>query len=263
MRKRFLSLAVVAFSFLASAMAQNLKGFAYGDVAAPSGGEWESPTELALNKEQPKGWFFTFADEESARKVLPEFSEYYMSLDGTWSFNWVGNPWERPEDFYKPDYDVSSWDKVEVPMNWNVYGLQKDGSQKYGTPIYVNQDRAAGAGAAEDQGVRPGDQPLRRVDGPRHRRAVLPGGPAHGEGRPRRAAAVRGHGPVPGAARLLLRPAALCPGAEAAQRGAEGHRCAARADGHAGRLGRTALRNRAVGSLCEMFSGRYSLCNDH
>ena len=139
MRKRFLSLAVVAFSFLASAMAQNLKGFAYGDVAAPSGGEWESPTELALNKEQPKGWFFTFADEESARKVLPEFSEYYMSLDGTWSFNWVGNPWERPEDFYKPDYDVSSWNKVEVPMNWNVYGLQKDGSQKYGTPIYVNQ----------------------------------------------------------------------------------------------------------------------------
>ena len=139
MRKRIVSLAVVALSVFASTMAQNLKGFAYGDVAAPTGGEWESPTELALNKEQPRGWFFTFANEESARKVLPEYSDYQMSLNGTWSFHWVGNPWERPENFYKTDYDVSAWDKVEVPMNWNVYGLQKDGSQKYGTPIYVNQ----------------------------------------------------------------------------------------------------------------------------
>lgn len=139
MKKRFVFVALAVFMLVSTAVAQNLKGFAYGDVAAPSGGEWESPMELSLNKEQPKGWFFTFASEEAARKVLPENSEYYLSLDGTWSFHWVGNPWERPEDFYKPEYDVSEWDKVEVPMSWNVYGLQKDGTQKYGTPIYVNQ----------------------------------------------------------------------------------------------------------------------------
>lgn len=139
MKKRFVTIACAVVAFCAASWAQNLKGFAYGDVASPTGGEWESPTELSLNKEQPKGWFFTFANEESARKVLPENSEYYRSLDGTWSFHWVGNPWERPEDFYKTDYDVSSWDKVQVPMNWNVYGIQKDGSQKYGTPVYVNQ----------------------------------------------------------------------------------------------------------------------------
>ena len=123
----------------AIAVAQNLNGFAYGDAVAPAGNEWESPTLLSLNKEQPKGWFFTFDDVESAREVLPEASDYYLSLDGTWSFNWVGNPGERPVDFYKTDFDAASWDKVEVPMNWNVYGLQPDGSQKYGTPIYVNQ----------------------------------------------------------------------------------------------------------------------------
>ena len=74
--------------FSASASAQNLKGFAYGDEPAPRGyesknAEWESPEELALNKEQPKAWFFNFASEENARKVLPENSEYYLSLDGT------------------------------------------------------------------------------------------------------------------------------------------------------------------------------------
>ena len=139
MRKNIISAFVAAFALSAVAMGQNLAGFAYGDYAAPAGNEWESPTQLSLNKEQPKGWFFTFANEESARKVLPEASDYYMSLDGTWSFNWVPTPAERPTDFYKTDYDVSGWDKVQVPMNWNVYGLQPDGSQKYGTPIYVNQ----------------------------------------------------------------------------------------------------------------------------
>lgn len=138
MKKRFASFALF-ICIISTTVAQNLNGFAYGDAEAPKGGEWESPMELSLNKEQPKAWFFTFANEENARKVLPEFSDYYMSLDGVWSFNWVGNPWERPEEFYKPDYDVSSWDKVEVPMNWNVYGLQEDGTQKYGTPIYTNQ----------------------------------------------------------------------------------------------------------------------------
>ena len=150
MKKRFVSAALAAMMFFVSSVGQNLNGFAYGDVEAPRGYtyakgqeaglvEWESPTELSLNKEQPKAWFFTFKSEENARKVLPENSEYYQSLDGTWSFNWVKAPWERPVDFFKTDFDVSAWDKVQVPMNWNVYGIQPDGTQKYGTPIYVNQ----------------------------------------------------------------------------------------------------------------------------
>ena len=150
MKKHFVLAVLAAFSLSMAGNAQNLKGFAYGDVEAPRGynyvkgqepglAEWESPEELSLNKEQPKAWFFTFDSEDNARKVLPENSEYYMSLDGTWSFNWVGNPWERPVDFFKPGFDVSKWDKVQVPMNWNVYGLQADGSQKYGTPVYTNQ----------------------------------------------------------------------------------------------------------------------------
>ena len=139
LKKRFLSTFLSALLLAGSLYAQGLAGFAYGDVAAPAGNEWESPQQLSLNKEQPKAWFFNFASVESARKVLPDASEYYQSLDGTWRFNWVPNPSERPVDFYKTDFDDTKWDNVEVPMNWNVYGIQKDGSQKYGTPIYVNQ----------------------------------------------------------------------------------------------------------------------------
>ena len=118
---------------------QPLKGFSYGNETQPTGKEWESPENLAYNKEQPRAYFFSFQDTESARKVLPENSSYWMTLNGTWKFHWASNPNDRPATFFEENYNASSWDDVTVPMSWNIYGLQKDGSQKYGTPIYVNQ----------------------------------------------------------------------------------------------------------------------------
>ena len=78
----------------------------------PKGNEWESPENLALNKEQPHAYFFSFQDKASARKVLPENSAYWQSLNGDWKFNWVPNPEERPKDFYKTEFDVSGWDNI-------------------------------------------------------------------------------------------------------------------------------------------------------
>lgn len=119
--------------------AESLKGFYYGNLEAPQGHEWQSPDSLAYNKEQPRATFYYFADAESARKVLPENSKYWMSLDGVWKFHWVPEPSQRTRDFYKLNFNDSNWDDIEVPSNWNIVGLQKDGSQKYGKPIYVNQ----------------------------------------------------------------------------------------------------------------------------
>ncbi|MFR9524513.1 MAG: glycoside hydrolase family 2 TIM barrel-domain containing protein [Rikenellaceae bacterium] len=116
-----------------------LQGFTYGKAEAPTGKEWESPEDLAHNKELPRAWFFSFQDVDSARGVLPEGSEYWQSLDGEWSFNWAADPASRPADFYKTDYEVSGWDTIKVPSNWNIYGIQKDGELKYGVPIYCNQ----------------------------------------------------------------------------------------------------------------------------
>ncbi|MBO6221402.1 MAG: beta-galactosidase, partial [Bacteroidales bacterium] len=115
-----------------------LSGFAFGHKDAPSGDEWQSPGKLSLNKETPHAWFFSFTDVDSARKVLPENSSLWMSLDGDWRFNWAPDPDSRPADFYEKDYDDSSWDLIPVPSNWNVVGIGKDGSQKYGMPLYVN-----------------------------------------------------------------------------------------------------------------------------
>lgn len=126
-------------AWLGASAAEPLSGFAYGDAEAPDGTEWENCQALGYNKEQPHAYFFNFADIEQAKKVLPEHSKYYMSLDGTWKFNWVNHPDKRPKDFYKTDFSVAGWDDIKVPGCWNVQGLQPDGSQKYGKPIYVNQ----------------------------------------------------------------------------------------------------------------------------
>ena len=116
-----------------------LGGYFYQQQEAPTGWEWQSPDSVAVNKLQPHAWFFSFRNIEEARKVLPENSSYWKSLDGMWKFHWAPNPDERPKDFFRTDYDVSKWDDIKVPMNWNMAGLQRDGKNKYGDPLYSNQ----------------------------------------------------------------------------------------------------------------------------
>lgn len=116
-----------------------LGGFYYGQMPAPTGWEWQSPDSVAYNKQQPHAWFFSFENVEQARKVLPENSALWQSLDGQWQFHWAKNPDERPKDFYKTDFDASAWDKIQVPMSWNMAGKQANGTFKYGEPLYSNQ----------------------------------------------------------------------------------------------------------------------------
>lgn len=124
-----------------SSMADNqlLEGFEYGNASSPTGKEWQSPEQLSYNKLQPRAIFASFATVEEARKFLPENSSYRMSLDGEWKFHFSKNPDERPVDFYKTSYSTQNWDNIKVPGSWNMQGVQKDGSLKYGVPIYVNQ----------------------------------------------------------------------------------------------------------------------------
>ena len=42
-------------------------------------------------------------------------SRFAQNLDGQWQFNFAKNPREREEDFYKTDYDSSSFGTIEVP----------------------------------------------------------------------------------------------------------------------------------------------------
>ncbi|NMB05311.1 MAG: beta-galactosidase, partial [Bacteroidales bacterium] len=92
--------------------------------------DWENPSLFEINKEPARATALPYNDQSIAVADKYERSPWYLSLNGTWKFNWVLRPAERPVDFYKDDYDTRHWGEIEVPGNWELQG--------YGTPIYTN-----------------------------------------------------------------------------------------------------------------------------
>jgi len=81
---------------------------------------WNDVNIYEINRELPR------------TNVIPVGEQWSQCLNGDWKFRWVDSPAKAPADFYKADYDVSSWGTIKVPANWELNG--------YGTPIYVNVD---------------------------------------------------------------------------------------------------------------------------
>ncbi|MBR5910759.1 MAG: beta galactosidase jelly roll domain-containing protein, partial [Bacteroidales bacterium] len=81
---------------------------------------WNDVNIYEINRELPR------------TNVIPVGEQWSQCLNGDWKFHWVDSPSKAPADFYKADYDVSSWGTIKVPANWELNG--------YGTPIYVNVD---------------------------------------------------------------------------------------------------------------------------
>ena len=90
----------------------------------------EDPSMVEENKLPAHASFYTAADPASVSVEGPDTKGRYRSLDGVWKFHWSHSPEERPLGFEQPSYDVSGWDDIPVPANWEVEG--------YGTPIYTN-----------------------------------------------------------------------------------------------------------------------------
>ncbi|TKG96476.1 DUF4981 domain-containing protein [Puteibacter caeruleilacunae] len=90
----------------------------------------ENPDVIGINKEDPHTWFIPFNSEEEVDYENYLDSKNVLNLNGNWNFKWSKNPDERPVDFYKEKFDVSTWDKIPVPGNWQMHG--------YGYPIYTN-----------------------------------------------------------------------------------------------------------------------------
>lgn len=94
----------------------------------------ENPTMFNRNKDEPHAILIPHADYLAIKWNNPKDSPFYKSLNGTWKFHWVKKPVDRPKNFFQSDYDVSAWDDIPVPSNWELQG--------YGIPIYVDESYA-------------------------------------------------------------------------------------------------------------------------
>ncbi|MCW3805635.1 glycoside hydrolase family 2 TIM barrel-domain containing protein [Plebeiibacterium marinum] len=91
--------------------------------------KWQDPNVNAINRADMHSSFFAY-ESETAANGCQKSSENYLSLNGTWNFNWVKNAWQRPTDYYKVGYNDQDWGKMPVPGVWELNG--------YGDPQYVN-----------------------------------------------------------------------------------------------------------------------------
>ncbi|HIQ05349.1 MAG TPA: DUF4981 domain-containing protein, partial [Anaerolineae bacterium] len=82
------------------------------------------------NKEPAHVPFVLYPDEASALAGDRYGSPYLKLLNGPWKFFYAPNPAFTPEGFYELDFDVSRWDTIAVPGNWQLQGYDK--------PIYTN-----------------------------------------------------------------------------------------------------------------------------
>lgn len=89
--------------------------------------DWEDPNMIGQNKEPGHVLALPYDDPIDAIRKAP--SPYKLSLNGIWKFYWVIGVNNKPVEFYKMDYNDSSWDDLEVPSVWQLKG--------YGKPYYL------------------------------------------------------------------------------------------------------------------------------
>lgn len=113
-------------SILAAAAA-----IAFFPAAAQTFKEWQDPEVNAVNRAPMRSEAFAFKKGENGiGKLDRKNSSNYLSLNGTWKFNWVNDASSRPTEFWKKDFNDKGWDNIKVPGMWELNG--------YGDPIYVN-----------------------------------------------------------------------------------------------------------------------------
>ncbi|MDE5880283.1 MAG: DUF4981 domain-containing protein, partial [Muribaculaceae bacterium] len=123
MKKIFILASIIAATGFVTTSAQTYK-------------EWDDVSVTHLNRERAHTLGIPLADASAVAENSIEQSPYYMSLNGVWKFKWVPNPDKSPVGFEAPDYAVESWDNIDVPSAWQVYGVRND--KDWDKPLYCN-----------------------------------------------------------------------------------------------------------------------------
>ncbi|MDR8392394.1 DUF4981 domain-containing protein [Aliifodinibius sp. S!AR15-10] len=92
--------------------------------------DWENPSVVGINEIAAHTDIIPFETTTKAIEGDSRTSAFYRALNGQWRFKWSRNPGKRPTQFYRNDFDITSWDQITVPGSWQMQG--------YGTLLYTN-----------------------------------------------------------------------------------------------------------------------------
>lgn len=88
------------------------------------------PSSFRVNELPDHVYFIPFESAKNARNER-ESSPYFHSLCGNWRFLWKPSLYDM-DDFYKTGFDLSKFENVSVPENWQMHG--KDVAQYQTSP---------------------------------------------------------------------------------------------------------------------------------
>lgn len=91
---------------------------------------WQDIQTVAVNKEYPRTSFMSFDNTKDATTLKFEESKFFQSLNGVWKFYFVDSYKDLPKNITDASVDISGWNDIKVPGNWEVQG--------FGTAIYTN-----------------------------------------------------------------------------------------------------------------------------
>ncbi|MBO4800543.1 MAG: discoidin domain-containing protein [Bacteroidaceae bacterium] len=103
--------------------------------------EWDDVSITSLNRLRAHTLDIPVASaSEAAAAYTPtnalEASPWFLSLNGTWKFKWVGTPEQASKTFFEDSFNASAWEDIEVPSSWQVYGLRHN--KQWDKPLYCN-----------------------------------------------------------------------------------------------------------------------------
>ncbi len=91
MKNIFLFILVAALSLPACKRYSSYEGVPFEETEPR---DWENPSVVSRNREEPHASFISFPDEIAALEADRSASPNYLSLDGIWKFHWVKTPEE-------------------------------------------------------------------------------------------------------------------------------------------------------------------------
>ena len=116
------------FMFLALLGAMVLSG--HGEVRAQDASRWHNVDVNQQNRAPRRAAFFAFENQDKAQAFEKKNSANYLSMEGTWKFNFVKDYNKRPVNFFAANYDDSQWKDFPVPGLFELNG--------YGDATYKN-----------------------------------------------------------------------------------------------------------------------------
>lgn len=110
---------------------------------------WENINIDHINRKKPRASFLSFPTKEKAEIGVKKYTHNYKILNGKWKFLFLDAPEYSPEIFYDNEFDVTKWNEIIVPGNWQLqgYGRMHYSDLWYNFPInppYVPTENPTG-----------------------------------------------------------------------------------------------------------------------